>query len=223
MDGRLGVYVAVELETGVLTDILTLENGSLVNVTRDLETGTSLATARSYTEVGATDINSDGVLEIPRPVALTPIDPENGSTQYLIYWQQFDSHGKGSTSCITYHAVSDSWYLNLPNGWDERTVTVARDDSLSSRGERAVVFYYWPDREGSEEPEKFLTIYRLTGSNRNARSKLAGRTTLFSDGTATYCAVLDSSVWDCGLDEEELSQRFKFIMVEWANKQRSAS
>ena len=28
---------------------------------------------------------------------------------------------------------------------------------------------------------------------------------------------------DCGLDEEGLSQRFKFIMVEWANKQRSSS
>ena len=222
-DGQMGVYVAVELETGVLTDILVLENDNLVNVTRDLETGNSLDTARSYTEVGAADINSDGVLEIPRPIALTPIDTENSSTQYLIYWQQFDSRGKGSTSCITYHTVSDSWYLNLPNSWDERTITIARDDSLSSRGERAVVFYYWPDREEGGKPEKFLTIYRLTGSNRNARSKLAGRTTLFSDSTATYCAALDRNVWDCGLDEEGLSQRFKFIMVEWANKQRSSS
>lgn len=222
-DGRLGVYVGVELETGVLTDILVLEEDGLVNVTRDLETGISLATARSYTEVGAADINSDGVLEIPRPQALTPIDPENGSTQYLIYWQQFDSHGKGSTSCITYHAVSDSWYLNLPNGWNEKNITVARDDSLNSRGEWAVVFYYWPDQEESGKPEKFLTIYRLMGSNRNARSKLAGRTTLYTDSTATYCAVLDSSVWDCGLDEEDLIQRFKLIRVEWANKQRSVS
>lgn len=222
-DGRLGVYVAVELETGMLTDILVLEEDGLVNVTRDLETGISLATARSYTEVGAADINSDGVLEIPRPQQLTPIDPESDSAQYLIYWQQFDSHGTGGTSCITYHAVSDSWYLNLPNGWDARNIAVARDDSLSGRGERAVVFYYWPDQGKEGKPEKFLTIYRLTGSNRNARSKLAGRTTLYSDSTATYCAVLDSDVWDCGLDEEKLVQRFKLIMVEWANKQRSVS
>lgn len=218
-DGRLGIYVAVEMENGMLTDILVLEEDGLVNVTRDVEIGASLATARSYTEVGASDINNDGVLEIPLPQQLTPIDPENGSTQYLIYWQQFDSHGKGSTSCITYHAVSDSWYLNLPNGWNAKNITVARDDSLSSRGERAVVFYYWPSQKEDEKPEKFLTIYRLTGNNRNARSKLVGRTTLYIDSTATYCAVLDSSVWDCGLDEDELLQRFKLILAEWANKQ----
>lgn len=223
-DGCLGVYVSVEMENGMLTDILVLEADGLVNVTKDVESGASLATARSYTEVGAADINDDGVLEIPRPQQLTPIDPENGSSQYLIYWQQFDSRGKNSTSCITYHAVSDSWYLNLPNGWDVRNIAVARDDSLSSRGERAVVFYYWPDQgEDGGAPEKFLTIYRLTGSNRNARAKLAGRTTLYADGTATYCAVLDTGVWDCGLNEEELVQRFKLIMVEWASKQRSVS
>lgn len=222
-DGRLGVYVAVEMENGMITDILVREDGGLVNVTRDVETGASLATARSYTEVGATDINNDGVLEIPRPQPLTPLDPENPSSQYLIYWQQFDSRGTGSTSCITYHAVSDSWYLVLPNGWDTGNIAAARDDSLSSRGERAVVFYYWPDQDKNDEPKKFLTIYRLTGNNRSARFKLAGRTTLFSDSTATYCAVLDESVWDCGLNGDELAQRFKLIMVEWATTQRSAS
>lgn len=223
-DGRLGVYVALELENGMLTDILVMEKNGLFNVTRDIEIGASISTARSYTDVGATDINNDGVLEIPRPQPLAPLDPESGSTYYLIYWQQFDSKGKGSTSCITYHAVSDSWYLTLPNGWNTGNIAVARDDSLSSRGERAVVFYYWPDREeGGEEPQRFLTIYRLTGNNRNARSKLAGRTTLYTDGTATYCAVLNSDVWDCGLDEAGLTQRFKLIMAEWENAQRSMS
>ena len=223
-DGRLGVYVAVELEGGILTDILVLEKDGLVNVTRDIESGASLATARSYTEGGTTDINSDGVLEIPRPQLLTPLDPENDSAQYLIYWQQFGSDGKGSTSCVTYHTVTDSWYLNLPNGWDPGNIAVSRDDSLSSRGERAVTFYYWPKREeGDPPPKKFLTVYRLTGSNRNARSKLADRFTLYTDSNATYCAVLDDGVWDCGLDQESIAQRFKLITVEWATKQRAIS
>ena len=223
-DGRPGVYVAVEMENGVLTDILTLEENGLKNVTRDPESGASIVTARSYTDVAAADINNDGVLEIPRPRALAPLDPESSSTYYLIYWQQFNSEGKSSTNCVTYHAVSDSWYLTLPSGWDTGNIVVARDDSLSGRGERAVVFYYWPDREeGGEGPQKFLTVYRLTGNNRNARSKLAGRTTLYTDSTTTYCAVLDGGVWDCGLDETELARRFKLITPEWATAQRSAS
>ena len=222
-DGRPAVYVTIEMENGRLTDILVKEENGLTNVTRDPEIGASIVTARSYTDVGATDINGDGVLEIPRPRALTPLDPESSSTYYLIYWQQFDSAGKGSTSCVTYHAVSDSWYLMLPNGWGTGNIAVARDDSLSSRGERAVVFYYWPDREEGGAPRKFLTVYRLTGNNRNARSKLAGRTTLLTDNTATYCALMDSTVWNCGLDESELTQRFKLITPEWSTTQRSMS
>ena len=222
-DGRPGVYVTVDMENGKLTDILVKEESGLKNVTRDAETGASVGTARSYTDVGTMDINSDGVLEIPRPRSLSPLDPESGSTYYLIYWQQFDSNGKGSTSCVTYHAVSDSWYLILPNGWDTGNIAVARDDSLSSRGERAVVFYYWPDREEGGEPQKFLTVYRLTGNNRSARSKLTGRITLYTDSTATYCAALDGAVWDCGLDEKELSQRFRLITAEWATTQSPAS
>ena len=223
-DGRPGIYVTIELENGRLTDILVKEENGLTNITRDAEIGASIVTARSYTDVGTTDINGDGVLEIPRPQPLASLNPESSSTYYLIYWQQFDSSGKGSTSCVTYHAVSDSWYLTLPNGWDAGNIVVARDDSLGTRGERAVVFYYWPNREdGAEGPKKFLTVYRLTGNNRNARSKLVGRTTLYTDSTATYCAVLDGSVWDCGLDEAELARRFKLILVEWANAQRSMS
>ena len=222
-DGRPGVYVTIEMENGKLTDILVKKESGLTNVTRDPEIGASIVTSRSYTDVGATDINNDGVLEIPRPRSLTPLDPESSSTYYLIYWQQFDSDGKGSTNCVTYHAVSDSWYLTLPNGWDTGNIAVARDDSLSSRGERAVVFYYWPNQNEGGEPQKFLTIYRLTGNNRNARSKLAGRITLYTDSTAIYCAVLDGTVWDCGLDGTELAKRFKLITPEWATTQRSAS
>lgn len=224
-DGRKAVYVTLDMEIGALTDILVLSNGALSNVTRDIESGMSNATARAYTEVAAADINNDGVMEIPRPQQLDPIDPEGGgSTQYLIYWQQFDSRGNGKTSCITYHSVVDSWFLYLPNGWDAGNIAVARDDSLSGRGERAVVFYYWPDREDEESaPQKFLTIYRITGSNRSARSKLPGRSVLYSDGTTTYCAALSGNVWDCGADETDLAQRFKLITVEWANHQRSSS
>ncbi|MDE6260695.1 MAG: hypothetical protein K2M42_07545 [Oscillospiraceae bacterium] len=217
-DGKLGVYVTLKLENGWLTDILTLEPDGLVNVTRDEESGVSLATAWTNTEATTADINSDGVYEIPRPQQLTPPDPESTTNQYLIYWQQVDSNGKSATSGITYHSFTDGWYLTLPNGWDINNITVARDDVLSGRGERAVVFYYWPDREESE-PEKFLTIYCLTGNNRSTRSQLSGRVVLYSDSSAIYCAALDQSVWDCGLDEAELANRFKPILADWsANK-----
>ena len=217
-DGRTGVYVTLDIENGWLTDVLLLEPDGLVNVTRDDESGVSLATCWSNTEASTGDINSDGVPEIPRPQALVPLDPESSApAQHLIYWQQIDSNGKSATSAITYHSFTDGWYLALPNGWDINNITVDREDSLSGRGERAVAFYYWPDREEGE-PEKFLTIYRLTGSNRVSRSKQPGRTVLYSDSTTIYCASLDPKVWDCGLDESELNQRFKPITAAWSSR-----
>ncbi len=216
-DGRPGVYVTLEIETGWLTDVLTLEPGGLVNVTRDPERGVSVDTRWSDTEASTADINGDGVPEIPRPQRLPSVSEEEAAPQYLIYWQQFDSSGMGATSTITYHAFTDGWYLTLPNGWNAGNITVVRDDSLSNRGERAVTFYYWPDQKEGK-PERFLTIYYLTGSNRTARSKLPGRTVLLSDSSAIYCAALDTQVWDCGISEEDLAQRFRLITAAWSNR-----
>ena len=219
-DETPGVYVTLELEKGMVTDVLILDQGNLINVTREIESGISLSTIRGYTEVRVTDINNDQVPEVPKPVELKQPDPDGTQVQYLIYWQQYDRGGSSRTNCITYHSVTDGWYLLAPNGWDARNITVARDDSLSVRGERAVAFYYWPNSEdgGDNEPVKFLTVYRLTGNNRMSRVKLSGRVTLASDSSAIYCAVLDPSVWDCGLDETELAQRFKLITAEWSNQ-----
>ena len=207
--------LTLELENGYVTDVLTLDRMGLANVTRDAESGVSLATAWTNTDATTTDINNDGVLEIPRPQLLDPPDPD-AAAQYLIYWQQVDSSGRGATCCITYHSYTDGWYFIAPNSWDINNITVARDDSLSSRGERAVVFYHRPARGG--EAERFLTIYRLTGSNRVSRSKQPGRTVLYSDSGAIYCASFVPGVWDSGLDEAGLLQRFKPITAAWSSR-----
>lgn len=209
--GEPGVYVTLELAEGQATDVLALDDGALVNLTRETDSGVSRSTYREYTEVAPTDINGDGVLEIPAPAALPPLDPESDSTQYLIHWRQFDSRGGSTVQCVTYHCTVDGWYLVLPDGWEGR-VTAAREDGLSGRGERAVVFYH---RSGGEYAP-FLTVYRLTGSNRQARANLAGRFTLASDSSTIYCAALDPSVWNSGTNEEDLARRFSTITAEWS-------
>lgn len=213
-DGGTGVYVTCAIEGGVLTDILTLKEGNLSNVTRDSVLGVSQSTLRAYTDVGATDINRDGITEIPLPVPLPSLDPENLPGYYAIYWRQFDSTGGNAVVGATYHAVSDGWYFSIPSDWLGK-ITVGRDDSRSFRGERAVIFYYLPDGEEST-PRPFLTIYRLTGENRFSRA--AGRTILYRDASAIYCASLNTDVWDCGLEAAQLSQRFNLITTAWSTQ-----
>lgn len=235
-DGQPCVYVTAETQGGVLTDILTLGRDGLHNVTRDENSGISSATFRAYTDVAATDINGDGILEIPLPVQVPNLMAEEARLQtastsatsspvpsesaypayYVIHWRQFDSRGNPATSCVTYHSVTDGWYLMLPDSWPGN-ITVSRDDSRSSRGERAVVFYYWPDSEQSQ-PAAFLTIYTLTGNNRESWAARPGRFILYRDSTSIYAATLNGEVWDCGVDQEQLTQRFRLITTAWSSQ-----
>lgn len=214
-DGVPAIYVTCEVEGGVLTDILVLSESGLRNVTLDASVGFSQTTLRSYTEVSAADINGDGVMDIPWPVVMTGVSSETPLTQYIIYWRQFDSTGASTIlPSATYHSVTDGWYLTLPGSWLGK-ITISRDDSRSIRGERAVVFYYWPDTQFSE-PTAFLTVYRLTGDNRYSRAGLPGRTTLYTDSSAIYCASLNTEVWDCGIEAADLMERFDLITPEWS-------
>ncbi len=216
-DGVPAIYVTCEVESGVLTDILVLAESGLRNVTLDAALDFSQSTLRTYTEVSATDINGDGVMDIPWPVAMAEVNPESSLLQYIIYWRQFDSTGASTIlPNATYHAITDGWYLTLPGTWLGK-ISVSRDDSRSMIGERAVVFYYWPDTQASQ-PVAFLTVYRLTGDNRYSRAGLPGRTILYTDSSAIYAALLNTKVWDCGIEAADLVAQFKLITPEWSTQ-----
>lgn len=215
-DGIMGVYVNAETETGELTDILVLGENGLRNVTMNAEMGSSQTTNRVQLGVSITDINRDGILEIPRPVATMKMNPDAASDHYITYWWQYDSQGVGTVTNATYHSVMDGWYLVLPTEWLGK-ITVGRDDTRSSRGERAVVFYYWPDQE-TTTAAPFLTIYCLTGDNRYTRARLSGRVTLSTTNSSIYCVSLNSDVWNCGLDASAVTSRFNLITPEWSTQ-----
>lgn len=195
-----------------VVDILCCKNGSLTNITLDKATLRSEATVRTYTAVSGSDIDHDGVMEVPRPVLLPkPL----GATDdfWLLEWRQFDEHGKPHQVLTTYHNVTDGWYFEVPDGWADR-VTVTRRDSVSA-GERAVVFSLW---KGEEEAQTFLALYKLTGTSQQSRATLGNRQTIFSDATSTYAYELMPQTWDTGLTGEDITRRFHIIRTEWSTE-----
>jgi len=202
-------------ENGRITDVFISRDGALENVTLDPETGESSETVRYYTAVAARDINGDGVTEIPQPVPLPDYKVMCDTVNFwLIRWRQFDEHGSSVTVFTTYHNERDSWYFVLPDEWEGK-LTLSRSD-LPGGGERGVTFSYW---EGSEEvePKPFLTIYKLTGTNRLTRAKAGDRFILIppATGDGTVYAAEFRDGWDCGLTEEEVRQRFAIIKTDW--------
>ena len=93
-------------------------------------------------------------------------------------------------------------------------ITIYRNDAVI--GQREVVFALW---QGTEKPPvPFLSIYRLTGTNRAMASTRAGRFVLREEGSAIYSAKLYDTAFDSGLDETGVMARFHTIQSSWKDE-----
>lgn len=199
---------------GLVTDVLAWRNDKLENISLDAATGQSLATMRYYNLVSHADINGDSILEIPSPVVMPSPLKTVAADFWAINWFQYDIDGTTWPVCTTYHNIQDRWYLTMPEDWLGRTTLARRDNTVN--GERAVVFSYWLGDEA--EPTPFLTIYKLTGVNREMRSRLGSRFVLITQTDAIYAAEFHANSWDCGLDQEGLLESFQLIRTEWSTE-----
>lgn len=205
------LYVSSTLENGErVVDVLTYEDDQLVNLSMDPETGVSREVIIGYSDVNMDDINGDMILELPMPSPLPSLSEGTPSNYYLINWDQYQSDGRSVRIATTFHNVSDSWYLEIPESWKNK-ITIYRNDLVI--GQREVVFAVW--RGADEAPLPFLSIYRMTGTNRAAASTRSGRFVLRDEGSVIYCARLYDVGFDTGLDETSLMDRFHTIQSDW--------
>ena len=202
------LYITSTLVSGVSAiDVVAWLDRELETLTLD-DTGVSRELLQGYTEVSPTDINDDYVMELPAPNPL-PTYGESGSTDFwLIDWCQYDEHGHRNHVLTTYHNVTDGWYLEIPESWRSQ-ITISRNDQVT--GQREVIFSRW--RGEDQEPEPFLSIYRLS-SSRADRVESSGWFLLREEENVIYAARFRGD-WDCGLDEQELRDRFKTIQTSW--------
>lgn len=209
---------------GRVTDVLILREDALYNLTMNESNGMSSGTVRYYTafaDANGRDINNDGILELPMPEAL-PVVKESGIPLYVLNWLQFGPDGSTYAAASTFHCYDDGWYLILPESWKGNVAAARRDSSGSTAGsERAVTFYHCYttlNEEGEEQInlEEFLTIYRLTGTNRYFRASLEGRSVIFESEDVIYAAQFREIEWEHGLDKDALLERFYRIDVDWS-------
>lgn len=211
------LYVSANLVDNTrTTDILLLRDSRLTNLTLDSSTGISSSTLRDYRDIGPTDINNDGILELPNPVPLPSYNEEElnntaPTSFWLVDWTQYNARGDDSHVITTYHNIADSWYLIIPPSWRDQ-ISISRDDSII--GQRTVIFSRW--NGAGSAPTPFLAIYKLTGPNRYTRADISNRFELGGDSTTIYAASFFDDSWDCGLDQQDLIQSFYQIISSWA-------
>ena len=204
------LYVSTELSDGSrVVDVIAYQDGKLTNISLDPTTGASCEVLSRYVDLEPSDVNRDGVLELPKPSPLPGQEDSTAADYWLIDWYQYDSSGRRNEVCTTYHNVTDGWYLMIPDSW-KHAITISRYDAIS--GQRAVIFYHL---EGDSDPSPFLVIYKFTSQTNRANT--SNRFILREEEDAVYAASFYNSSWDCGLDQTELVSAFQLIQSGWSD------
>ena len=205
-DNKTAVYVASAVEdTSLITDVYTKKGEKLTNISLSKDSGTSVQTLRNY-YIYADDIDDDAVVELPRLVQTIPIDstksPERSD---LILWYSLSSDGTVNEKQHTYYDSTGGWYLEISDELAPR-ITVERQASVFS-------FYLW--KEDYSSAQKLLSIYTLTGQNREGQSVESGRFILLKTDTVTYAASLDAAAANYQITQQSLIQDFYLIHRDW--------
>ncbi|MCL2081506.1 MAG: VCBS repeat-containing protein [Oscillospiraceae bacterium] len=204
-DGHPALYVASKLEqNAIITDIFTVRGSSFFNVSLNPESEISDETIRNV-HIYATDLDMDGVIELPRAYPLPGY--ENSPTDFwYIEWRNYDAYGRVTHVMTTYHSHTDGWYIRLPERWIGRFTVSAR----SAGGYlNATTLAYINDLGGTED---VCVIYRVTGGSRDEPEEDRFRLGVKTD--AVYSArLLPGGAFD--ISEEELAEMFNLIGYNW--------
>ena len=205
-EGVPAVFVASAYdENNLITDVFSLVNDSFENITRNDESGQSSQTVRNY-YVYSTDIDNDGVIELPNTLELPALAGDSGSeNQYRIIWYNLSPDGTRTDKMSTYHSFAEGWFLYLPEAWCQKLCVTKRRSADGLSGTELSLL----DEGGSQTP--LVTIYALTGEQARQRSEEGGRFLLTQRGDVCYAALISPA---SGLDQDQLIARFSSISVD---------
>lgn len=210
-DGKPGIYVECSVGNGTTTDIFCYSNDTLKNVFTDDSGAATVDTKRSYA-IYSTDLDGDGVQEVPFPVALRA---QGETSYYAVEWVSYDSKGNELKKCDTYHNYSDGWYIVLPEEWTEN-LSVRREDTVS--GERSIFF---SQDNGDEEFVDFLKISALTGEGKASKAKENGCFILKQEDDVIYVGEIlpGADSMDFSVTEDTVKNNFHRYYSDWITGQ----
>ena len=192
-----------------ITDILTVRNGELTNITLSAATGVSTE-VMPFSGLYPADINADGITEVPEVVYLQTAE---GGPLLLqrIDWGSYGSSGTRTTVMSTYHDRENGWYLRLPDEWVGR-IYVSR---TAMPEETSVTFFIRDESAGELRP--FMRVWLFAGSNRAIQAARGERFVLSTQPEKIYAAELleANASWRYGTTQEALKEAFSLIAAEW--------
>ena len=204
--GEPAIYVASAVdETTIVTDVFTLVDKKLTNVTLSSESGTSVHTLRNY-YVYADDIDDDGVVELPYLIKMTTLDGITATDRHdLIRWYAMKSDGTEVNKLYTFHNFVGGWYMRLEKEWAERVSVKPMGNSFE---------FYMCDEDGIGA-DQILTVYAFTGQDREEQSTAGDCFVLMKTESVIYSARLEESAQELGINRDTVINSFHLIQQDW--------
>lgn len=208
--------VLVEQKTtggvGLTTDIFVYTDGGLHNIALDGEDSVTRGTYRPVS-VYATDINGDGVTELPSAVLMAGYtDAAAADAIFMLDWYAYGVSSAPRLAETTYNNVSDGWLLRLDDTWHDRITAAKSSDS----GLSCVQFFEYT---GNGYRMPLFTICCATGALRDGYAERSDLIQLGQTPKAVYFARLDEGAQQGAIriDADGLKSRFSLVTQDWDN------
>ena len=204
--GTPAVFVASSAnENEIVTDIFSVIDGTLTNISFSSEADTSVRTLRNF-YVYADDIDDDGVVELPSMITMKPVSIwRDEEEKFLLRWFSMDAVGWEMDKLFTYHNYVGGWYIRLDSTWASRASV--------EQGDGTYTFYVW--NESYDLATELFTLYVFTGASRDEDVTKDGRFALHRSEGVAYGARLTDAAGEYGLTEEYLTDCFRLIRQDW--------
>lgn len=204
--GTSACFVASTVEdTALITDVFTMRENTLHNVSLSNESGTSIKTLRNY-YIYADDIDNDGVVELPALINMKSRSMvSEGDKQHLIRWYALTPDGEEIDKLYTYHNFVGGWYFQLSNDLLPYLTVSASNGQYE--------FYLWDSEY--KNVQKLLTIYAFSGQNRDTQATEEGRFVAYRTESIIYAAKLEEIAEDYSLTQDSVIYSFRLIQQDW--------
>ncbi len=196
--GRFAVMIDAIKGSGMLTEVLYVESGKLLNASFNPEDSSSDKTYRPTTDP-IRDINGDGNYEIPNPAVIA--DTKSDSTFQKTPWVAFD--GKEFTHVLTaIMNYTEGYYISVPTKW-ENTVTVVSDTVYKTHSVMRI------DPETGNSAQEIVRVYAYpTNDAGTGYTMPQGAVELTRNGGNIYYCIIGDYIGAESVTLEEFRHMF---------------
>lgn len=198
---KSAVYIDGIKGTGMITEMLIIEDGTISNLSYSDSQSTAFDTFRS-SSAKMCDINKDGNYDIPISYILTQSTDTASQNIYKTNWYSYNGEGVILT-LSTIMNYADEYFLEIPEKWDA-SITA----SINSADKTLTVFRLDTDTGISSD---LLLKIEATPKDANLVSIYQGSRKIAESDTYNYYATIGIYQGPETLTYEELGQLFKII------------